>query len=146
MRFPWTAWLGLRCGGRWTPGRGALGTGRAGGAPAGLGRAGRAALGEELHRALEGHRIDGVALAEGGVGLPVGDVGAKAAVLDHYGTAIWVLAQLAQRRRGHPAAATGLGLREHLLGLGQIDGEELVLALQRAAVGALLDVGAVPAV
>src|SRR5215470_7136208 len=73
-------------------GSGTAGLGRARGAAAGLGRAGGAALGQELHGALEGYRIHGVGLAEGGVGLPVGDVGAEAAILDHDGAAIWVLA------------------------------------------------------
>src|SRR5690606_34147816 len=99
-----------------------------------------AALGQQLRGALVGDRLHLVALAQRGVGLPVGDVGAEPAVLDHHllpGRRVG--AEFAQRRGGGAAAAL-LGLGEELLGLLQGDREHLLLGLQGAAVGALLQV------
>src|SRR6185312_9925895 len=112
------------------------------------GRGGGPPVGEQLGTAL---RRDGrhlVALAQRGVGLAVGHVGAEPPVLDHHRLAAHrVVAQLAQRGRGGgPAAAARLGLREQRLRLVEGDGEHVLLGRQRAALGAALDVGTVPAV
>ena len=138
----------VRCGGSGCAGGGALG------ARGGRGR--RGAGGPAARRSASSSAarcrvivIDAVALAERGVGLAVGDVRAKPAFLDH-DRASWPSGSSPSSRSGGAAAARppapGLRLREHLLGLGQREGEQLVLAVQRPAVGALLDVRAVPAV
>ena len=105
-----------------------------------------AALGEQLGGALEGDRLDGVVLAEGGVVLAVGDVLAEAAGLhDHRLPGDRVVAELLQRRRGGgPAALLGLGVDRQRLVEG--DREQLLLGVERAGVGALLEVRPVAAV
>ena len=105
-----------------------------------------AALGEELGGALDGDRVDRVLLAEGGVVLAVGDVLPEAALLDHdRRTGDGVGAELLERRGGGGTAALlGLGVdRERLV---EGDVEDLGLGLQRARVGALLQVGPVATV
>ena len=63
----------------------------------------------------------------------------------HRRARVGVRAELGERRlRPRPAAALGLG--EDRLGLGERHGEELVLGLEAAAVGALLEVGPVATV
>ena len=105
-----------------------------------------AALGQQLGGPLEGHRLDRVVLAEGGVELAVGDVLAEATGLDHDrlpGDRV-VAELLERRRRGGPA--TLLGLRVDLQRLLERDREQLVLGVDGPAVGALLEVGPVAAV
>src|SRR5262249_40136796 len=50
------------------------------------------------------------------------------------------------RSRRGGAAAPGLGLVEQILGLGERDGEKLLLAIEGTAVAALLHIGPVPSV
>src|SRR5690606_2083599 len=104
------------------------------------------AVGQEFGGALHRDRLHVVALAQGGVALPVGDVGAEAALLDHHGPAgLGVRAEFPQRRR-RGAAAPLLRLREQLPGLLDGDREQLLLGLQGAAVAALLQVRSEPSV
>ena len=84
--------------------------------------------------------------AQRGVGRAVGDVRAEAAVLDHHREpGRRVVADLAQRRLDRAATAL-LGLREQRQRLLERDGEDLLLAAQRARVLVLGQVGAVAAV
>ncbi len=100
-----------------------------------LRRAGVAADLEQLGRPLVGDGLDLVALAQRGVGLAVGDVEAEAAVLEHHGLARHgVDAELAQGCRGGLAPAL-LGLGQDLERPGQLDGEDLLLVLERAGLG-----------
>ncbi|MPM17748.1 hypothetical protein SDC9_64147 [bioreactor metagenome] len=103
-------------------------------------------LGEQLGAPLRGQRFQDVGPAQRRVGLAVGDVRPEPAVLDHHRLAgDRVGAQLLERRLGRgPATLLGLGVDR--LGLGQRDGEDLVLRPQRAGIGALLQVRAVAAV
>ena len=71
-----------------------------------------AAVGQQLGRALDGDRLDVVALAQAGVGLAVGDVGAEPALADgHRALGHRVVAELLERL-GRGAAAPLLGLGE----------------------------------
>ena len=66
------------------------------------------ALGQQLGGPLDVDRLDVVALAQGGVGGPVGHVGAEPAVLDHHGQIRWrgrSPARAAGRRPPGPGAA-----------------------------------------
>src|SRR5690606_30449112 len=95
-------------------------------------------LGEQFEAALGGDLLDAVAGAQGRVGLPVGDVRAETAVLDHDRLlADGVGAQFLQRRLGgRPTTLLGLGVdRQRLL---QRDREQLLLGLERPGVRALL--------
>ena len=103
-------------------------------------------LGEELGGPLEGHALDGVTLAERGVGVAVGHVGPEPAVLDHDGLAgDGVVTELAQGTR-RPAARRALGSARTFEALVERDREELLLDLQAPGLGALLQVRPVPAV
>src|SRR6185437_3958918 len=92
----------------------------AGGPPPRGGR-GTAPLGQQFRGPLRGDRLDGIPLAQRGVGLPVRHIWAPAAFLDPDGPAAGrVVTQFTQwRGGGRPAPAAGLRLREQLLRLGQ---------------------------
>src|SRR6188472_3291760 len=103
-------------------------------------------VGEQLVAALGADLLRVVVLAQRRVGLAVGDVGPEPTVLDHHRLARHgVGAQLGQRRLGGRSPAL-LGLGVDRQGLLEGDLEELLLGLDRARVGALLQVGPVPAV
>src|SRR5690606_13157888 len=129
----------LRGGALLPRGRGAAGGGL-------LRRSLGALLGELLDRDLLRDLLDLLRRSQRHVGGAVGDVRAEAAVLDDDRLLRGrVRAELLERglRRG---AAAGLGLGVDLLGLLEGDREDLLLRLQRAGVGALLQVRAVAAV
>ncbi len=105
------------------------------------------AVGQQLGGPLVGDRLHVVALAQAGVGLTVGDVGAESAVLDHHRLARRrVGAQLTQRRGRGGLAPTAFRLGVDLQRLVEGDGEHLLFGGQRARVGAALEVWAVAAV
>src|SRR6185312_3687748 len=100
--------------------------------PAPFGRAGVAPDLEQLDGPFRGDRVDRIARPQARIGLAVGDVRAKAALLEHDRLLRdRILAQLLQRRRrGATTALARLGeLRERLL---QRDREHLLLAVERA--------------
>ena len=91
-------------------------------------------LGEQLGGPLVGERLDVVALAQRGVGLAVGDVGAEPALLDHDRLAgDRVGAELLERRLRRRAAAALLGLGEQRQRLVERDGEQLLLGSRASA-------------
>src|SRR4051812_35584817 len=101
---------------------------------------------QQFVRALRRDALDGIARAQAGVRLAVGDVRAEPALLeDDRLPADRVVPELLQRRRGGPPAPLlRLGqLGERLLQAGR---EELLLGVERARLLPLLDVGAVAAV
>src|SRR5690606_8752839 len=116
--------------------------------PAPLRRTGVAADLEQLGRPLDGDPLDGFALSQRRVRLPVGDVGTEAPVLHHLRLARdRVVAQLLERRgRRGATTAERLGLGEDLHGLLEGDREELLLAVEAAGLVLPAEVGAVAAV
>src|SRR5262249_49920907 len=105
------------------------------------------ALRQQFDRPLDRNRVHVVAPAQRGVGLPVGHVPAVPALLDHDGTARRrVLPEFPQGRGGGPPAATGFGLVEQFLCLGERDGEELLFAIEGTTVAAPLHIRPIPSV
>src|SRR5918996_4126790 len=99
---------------------------------------------QQLGRPFGRDPLHRVPPAQARVRLAVGHVRPEAAVADHdLPPGRRILAQLAERpaRGSSPAAARWLS--EELLGLVQRDREELLLALERARLGAFLDIRAV---
>ena len=95
---------------------------------------------------LDGQLLRGLPAPQRRVELAVGHVRAEPALLDHHRLlGDRVRAHLPQRRGGGPALP-GLGRGEQRQRLVQRDGEQLLLAVQRAEVVAALDVRAVPPV
>src|SRR4029077_695791 len=96
----------------------------------------------------ERDRLRIVALAQARVRLAVGDVRGEAAFLEHDLLAADPgRAELAERlRRGGPLTSPLPGLREECERAGKVDGEELLLRLERAGLLSLLDVRPVAAV
>ena len=102
---------------------------------------------QQLGRAFLRQRLHCIARAQTRVHLAVGDVRPETAVLDHHRLpAHRIGAELAQRRRGRGAPAPLLRLGEQRERLLERHREQLLLVLERARLGALLDVRAVAAV
>ena len=105
-----------------------------------------AAVGEQLGGALDGDRLGLVPLAQRRVRRPVGHVGPEATrAHDDRRGGLGVVAELPERRGRGPAPAR-LGLREERQRLVEGHGEQLLLGVEAAGVGALLHVGPEPAV
>src|SRR5215468_8788113 len=104
------------------------------------------ALGQQFDRPLDRDRVHVVAPAQRGVGFPVGHVRAVRALLDHDREARGRVLPEFPQRRGGGTAATVLGLVEQFLGLGERDGEKLLLAIEGTTVTVLLHIGAVASV
>ena len=131
-------------------GRGLLGRGLLGGRgrrpSRARGRLGVAPFGEQLAGPVQRDRLGRVAHAQGGVGLTVGHVETEAPGLDDHGSVGHrILAPLAPRARRRASPAL-LGLGQQRESLGQVDREDLLLALERARLLAPGEVGAVAAV
>src|SRR6476659_1687836 len=103
---------------------------------------------EEFDSSFERDRIRGVPSPKARVRLYVRDVGAEATVAQHDRfSARRVRSELLEwPARGSTAASAPWGLREQRLRFVERHGEELLLVLERAGLGPLLDVGAVAAI
>ncbi len=81
----------------------------------------RASLGKKLDGALERHVFDRISLAQAGVRLPVGDVGAEAAVFEHdLARGVGIGPQLSQGTARSASATAARWLREELLRLSTV--------------------------
>src|SRR5690606_38876148 len=104
-----------------------------------------ALVGQQLNGTVEVDALDGLAARDGGVRLAVGHVRTEPSVADADRLAARrVGVELLEGARGATGAV--LRLREDLECRGQLDREDLVFALERARVGALLQVRAVATV